>query len=386
MQSFSAPFIATQRAHAAALPQTCGRSDTPFSGNVIVLLVESLSAWQSQLLGGPYDWTPELDAIARKNHYFTHFYANGFTTSTAEISVLGARPPLPPAGKFTLTFDDFADRSGTLPDIAHNAQREAAFFTSGDVSFLDLDRWLRHLGFDTIGSSTDAFYRGMKRWQFSAAEDAALYDRFLDWIDHRDATRPFVSALLTVSSHPPYIDPRTAKIDPESAFKYVDAQIGRFYRELERRGFFEHGVLLVLGDHRTMTPLHKKEYRDHGERAFARIPLVVAGAVDMPPVVDAAFQQTDIVPSIAEFVGVDACTSAFTGHFLRNDPKPAGYVIHVRGDDRDRIDVYWDSRIGAFHADGDASGWTSEPPPDAGDVAAWIDAHRATAPAEPSPH
>ena len=376
MKSFSASFIAEQRRRVEALPKTCAKSPEPFGGSVIVLLVESLSSWHSRLLGSSRDWTPELDAIARENHYFTHFYANGFTTSTAEIAVIAAQPPLAPAGKLLFGFSDYAATDGTLPDIAHRSGREAAFFTTGDVSFLDFGDWLRQLEFDVVGSSADPFYRGMKRWQFGAAEDRALYDRVLRWLDPRDGERPFVATLLTVSTHPPYVDPRSGRIDPENAFRYVDAEIGRFYRELKERGFLDHGVLLSLGDHRTMTPLHEEEYRQHGERAFARVPLVVAGAVDLPKVVDAPFQQTDIGPSIADLVGLDACNSAFTGHFLRTDPKPAGYVLHVRGDDRDRLDVYWDDEVSAFHYDGDASGWLTKPPPDAADVAAWIDVHR----------
>lgn len=377
MKTFSPAFIAEQRRRADALPATCARSPA-FDGSVIVVLVESLSAWHSKLLGSPYDWTPELDAIARDNHYFTHFYANGFTTSTAEIAVLADRPPLAPAGKLLFDFGDYADASGSLPDIAHRSGREAAFFTTGDTSFLDLGTWLHHLGFDVVGNNSDAFYNGMRRWQFGAADDAALYDRFLDWLDKRGNARPFVSALLTVSTHPPYVDPRTAKIDPENAFKYVDAQLARFYRELKQRGFLDHGVLLIFGDHRTMTPLHEEEYREHGERAFARIPLIVAGAVDMPSVVDAPFQQIDIGNSIADLVGLESCTSAFAGQFLRKDPIPPGYIVHVRGDDRDRLDVYWDAdKVSGFRYDGDDSRWLDDPPPQADDVAAWINSHRA---------
>jgi phosphoglycerol transferase MdoB-like AlkP superfamily enzyme len=376
MKTFSPAFIAEQKKRVDAIPKQCGTSPA-FDGSVIVLLVESLSAWQSKLLGSSRDWTPELDAIARDNHYFTNFHANGFTTSTAEIAVIGAQPPLAPAGTLLIGFDDYADPSGTLPDVAHRSGREAAFFTTGDTHFLDLGTWLRQIGYDTIGDTRDAYYNGMKRWQFGAAEDKALYGRVLDWIDTRDASRPFVATMLTVSTHPPYVDPRSNTIDPENAFKYVDGEIARFYRELKQRGFLDHGVLIVLGDHRTMTPLHEEEFAKWGDRAFSRVPFVVAGAVDMPKVIDAPFQQTDIAPSIADFVGLESCTSPFVGHFLRAEPKAPDYVLHVRGDDRDRLDVYYGSDgVGEFRYDGDASGFRSAPPPNADEVAAWIDVHR----------
>lgn len=376
MKTFSPAFIAEERRRVDAIPKTCGTSPA-FDGSVIVLLVESLSAWHSKLLGASRDWTPELDAIARDNHYFTNFHANGFTTSTAEIAVIGAQPPLAPAGKLLIGFDDYADPAGTLPDVAHRSGREAAFFTTGDTSFLDLGTWLRHIGYDTIGNTSDRFYNGMKRWQFGAAEDKALYGRVLDWLDTRDASKPFVATILTVSTHPPYVDPRSNTIDPENAFKYVDGEIARFYRELKERGFLDHGVLIVLGDHRTMTPLHEEEYAKWGDRAFSRVPFVVAGAVEMPKIIDAPFQQTDISPSIADFVGLESCTSAFVGHFLRADPKAPDYVLHVRGDDRDRLDVYYGSDdVAEFRYDGDASAFRGTPPPNADEVAAWIDVHR----------
>jgi phosphoglycerol transferase MdoB-like AlkP superfamily enzyme len=376
MKTFSPMFIAEQKKRVDAIPKQCGTSPA-FDGSVIVLLVESLSAWQSKLLGSSRDWTPELDAIARDNHYFTNFHANGFTTSTAEIAVIGAEPPLAPAGALLIGFDDYADPSGTLPDVAHRSGREAAFFTTGDTHFLDLGTWLRQIGYDTIGDTRDAYYNGMKRWQFGAAEDKALYGRVLDWIDTRDASKPFVATMLTVSTHPPYVDPRSNTIDPENAFKYVDGEIARFYRELKQRGFLDHGVLIVLGDHRTMTPLHEEEFAKWGDRAFSRVPFVVAGAVDMPKVIDAPFQQTDIAPSIADFVGLESCTSSFVGHFLRAEPKAPDYVLHVRGDDRDRLDVYYGSGgVGEFRYDGDASGFRGAPPPNADEVAAWIDVHR----------
>jgi len=376
MKTFSPAFIGGQRTRVDAIPKQCSTSPA-FDGSVIVLLVESLSAWQSELLGSPRNWTPELDAIARDNHYFTNFHANGFTTSTAEIAVIGAQPPLAPAGKLLIGFDDYADPNGTLPDVAHRSGREAAFFTTGDTSFLDLGAWLHHIGYDVIGNTSDAFYTGMKRWQFGAAEDKALYGRFLDWLDKRDASKPFVATMLTVSTHPPYVDPRSNTIDPENAFKYVDGEIARFYRALKQRGFLDHGVLIVLGDHRTMTPLHEEEFSKWGDRAFSRVPFVVAGAVDMPKVVDAPFQQTDIAPSIADLVGLESCTSPFVGHFLRADPKASDYVLHVRGDDRDRLDVYYGSDgVAEFRYDGDASGFRGTPPPNADEVAAWIDVHR----------
>lgn len=357
------------------VPRTCD-AGTRSGRNIVIVVTESLSAYQSALLGGPHDWLPRLDALARANHYFTHFYANGFTTDGGEIAVITGRPPLIPPGRGWYSLSAFGAAEDTLPGIAHRAGYEAAHFTTESLAFLDTGAWLRELRFDTVDGSEDAFYAGMQRWQFGAAEDAALFGRFEQWLDHRHDPRPFVAVLLTVSSHPPFVDPRTDKIDPKGTFGYVDDQLVDFHDALARRGFFDNGILFITGDHHSMTPIDPREYAKFGERSFARIPLIVVGKVDMPKVVDAPFQQSDFPASLAHILGVEYCRTPFNGIFLDPQPQPARYVVQARGDDRNRVDVYYDERVASYMEDGDASGWQGAPPPQADMVAAWINAQR----------
>ncbi|MEO8010982.1 MAG: LTA synthase family protein, partial [Dokdonella sp.] len=296
--SYSAPFIAAAREKVAALPHTCEQREGSRRPDVIVLLVESLSSWHSALLGSDRDWTPRLDALARDNHYLSRFYANGYSTSGAEIAVATGHVPFNPPGRTEFSFDNYRMREGTLPTMARAAGYRSLFFTPGDTSFLGLGGWLRNLGFDQVDGSDDAAYTNQRRWQFGAVEDKSFYERFLAWLDSRDRSQRFAALLLTVTSHPPFVNPRDGRVDPEGTFRYVDEQIGRFDSALRERGFYQNGVLVVMGDHRTMTPLHRNEFEFFGERAFARVPLVVIGDIDMPAVVDAPFQQTDLVPSM----------------------------------------------------------------------------------------
>lgn len=359
------------------IDKMCRQNGSSRKINIIVLLLESWSSWQSKLFGGNEDWTPQLDKIARENHYFTRFYANGYMTSGGEISVISGALPLPAENKFSPGFSDFEEENLDIPGIARQANYESAFITTSDLSFLSLGNWLNNLRFETIEGSQHPFYEGMKRWQFDAPEDSALYARFLQWRDTRKNERPFIAVMLTVSSHPPFIDPTTGTNDFEGTFRYMDAQAAYFYEELKRHGFFEDGILIMTGDHRTMTPLRPGEYEKYGDRAFARVPMVVVGNVDMPKVVDDAFQQSDIAPSIAELLGLETCRTSFIGSFLKKNPDPPKYVVHARGDDRARVDIYYgENEVAAFRLDGDASRWMGKPPPDADLVAAWITTQR----------
>ena len=379
MRAFSPEFLDSQRKPAAEVPRRCERNPQSTRPDVIVILVESLSAWQSHLLGSELDWTPRLDAIARDNHYFTHFYANGFTTSGAEVAIGSGLLPINPPGVLEYTFENFVIGNDSLPAVATEGGYESGFFTPGDTAFLGIGRWLKQIGFNTISGADDPWYAGRERWLFNAVEDSIFYQRFLDWFDHRDHDKPFVSVLLTVSSHPPFVDPRTRKVDPERSFRYVDEQIGAFYDALKQRGFLDHGVLIVMGDHRTMTPLREQEFSAYGERAYARVPMVVSGKVDMPAIVEGAFQQTDLLPSLAWQFGAEHCRSEYNGSFLRSDPQAPAIIVHARGDDRNRIDIYHGDAVSGFLLDGDDSRWLDSPPADAQHIAAWINEQRAEA-------
>ena len=373
---FSASYVAQELQRSKALMQVCDPGERT-GKNIVIVMAESLSAYQSALLGGPQNWLPRLDALARANHYFTHFYANGFTTDGGEIATVTGRLPLNPPGAEVYSLSAFGPDENTVPGIARRAGYTSHYFTTADLSFLDSGKWLRDLGFDTVEGSESPFYAGMPRGQFGAVEDAALFARFEQWVAERKDTTPFVSLLLTVSSHPPFIDPRTGKIDPAGSFGYVDDQLANLYVQLNQHEFFSNGILLITGDHRSMTPVPRDEFDKFGERAFARIPLIVTGAVDMSAVVDAAFQQSDIPGSLAHIMGVEYCRNSFAGYFTDPKPKGAQYVVHTRGDDRNRIDVYFGDGTATYAEDGDTSRWTSlEKPTDEEAVTAWLVSQR----------
>ena len=71
----------------------CAERQTEPGGQLRVRQAQKVRVFdKSPLLGGPLDWLPRLDALARANHYFTHFYANGFNTIGGEVALLTGRP------------------------------------------------------------------------------------------------------------------------------------------------------------------------------------------------------------------------------------------------------------------------------------------------------
>ncbi|MBS0583102.1 MAG: LTA synthase family protein [Proteobacteria bacterium] len=334
--------------------------------NIIIVAVESLSMYHSKLFGDGAD-TPHLDAIAQENTWFPDFIANGFTTDSGLIAMITGKPPIPTLGRYQSAeaFAGFESPEGALPDIVHAHGYTTHFFTTGDLGFLDKSTWLKELGFDSWEGAEQPFYNGWKRRHFNAAEDKALYQRFLQWLDARpaDSSAPWLAFVLTVSTHPPFVNPENESLDETGAFRYADKQIGMLYDELGKRDFFRNGVLMISGDHRSMTPLSATELARFGDSALARTPFVVATQLPIAKgAVAGKFQQVDIAPSIAELLGDHACRKIDQGTFLSLPPQPARYIAHARGDRRNQIDIYFDGKQADLVLAGDQSNWIGPKP------------------------
>ncbi|MCB1555003.1 MAG: LTA synthase family protein [Xanthomonadales bacterium] len=370
---YSADQVAAWR-NAPALPSTClqGQQQRP---DVIVLLVESLSAYHSHLHAGIMDATPQLDELARANRYVPAFIANGFHSDGGLISVFNGRVPIPAINRMS-SIDAFVGFENAADDYYARMRGlgyETLFFTGGELGFLGKDRWSSALGFDYAEGGESPVYGDLPRGQFGAPEDAALLRRVLDWHAARQDSRPFFAGILTVHTHPPFVVPGTGTLDEERAFRHVDALIKQFHDTLAERGFFRHGMLIVSGDHRSMTPLKPGERARFGDTAFARVPMVIIGPEGSPAApIEGRFQHTDLLPSILQLADSEVCISPTQGLLFAQPPQPAEVTAHASGLNREQVQVFSARGQGRLVLDGDDTRWEDVPPPYADELlAAW---------------
>ena len=334
--------------------------------SVIVLVVESLSAYHSKLFSGLNDFTPNLDRLARQHTYFWRFHANGFSTEGGLIALLTGRVPIPTAGRNGSTMA-FTDVDGDFHRWLRGAGYRTAFFTTGRITFGQRDQWLHAIGIEHMEGAEHPFYAGMTRGAFDAASDAALFDRFLQWQAQEAGPGPFMATLLTVATHPPYIS-EDGHRDEGERFLETDRQIGRFAAALEARGFFADGLLVVVGDHRAMTPIPDEEEELFGDTAAMRVPAVIVGRSYTPKGEwHANAQQTDLIPSLRHVIAPQSCRSELQGRFLGEDPRAPRYVITPNPMRRNLVSVVEGTAQFTLLLDGDDTRWLRAPPrlPDA---------------------
>lgn len=331
----------------------------PDRRNVILLIVESWSSYHSAAFDGVLDWTPELDALARANTRFTRFHAGGYCTAEGLVNLLGGVRLWVPYGK-TSQLDQLpsvASQRDTLPAVFRRAGYFTRFMTTGTLDFVGKGPWLTGIGYEQSEGSEHPFYNGWPRIAaFDAAHDEALYKRTLQWLADRPADRPFFLTLETVSSHIPYLDPDSHRINIEACFRYTDRWAGWFVRELEQRGFFEDGILVITSDHRAMTPTLPAEKRAFGLGLSSRVPLVI---VDRrrpdPQVIDAVYKQADLVPSFRHWLGESVTLDALSASLFEAGGHPENVALHRRDREVATLDVFFSDGEGQVKMTGDAT-------------------------------
>lgn len=327
--------------------------------SIILLMVESLSAYQSAHFSGIKDWTPELDSIARRHVALTQFYANGFTTEDGEISLLTGLVPLYRPASFTrgggASFRGFFGVKDSLPRILKSHGYDTSFLTTSDLSFSNTRAWAESLGFDLIEGHESPDYEAWPRFQFKAAPDEALFQRIIRHVDERArVAQPSFVFSKTVTSHHPFVNPETGVKSEAQTVRYVDRQIGALYKALESRDFFKNGVLIIVGDHHSMIPVRRQEVERWGaHRATARIPAVIVSQQHLELSHDQPLQQTDLFQGLVNLTSPQRCVSPWRGDAVSIPPHYPRWIIHRRGDMRNQVSVFSTAQDHLIELNGD---------------------------------
>jgi len=373
---FSANFATTERKRysepeasrlmAAAEPErkvvSVPGADAGGGRNVILVMLESWSSWHSELFGGDQSWTPRLDAAARRGLRLTNFHSIGFSTDKGLVGVLAGQQIWSPFLHWfeTPPFHSMWGVERTLPAVFNKQGYQTAFLTTGPLDLYQKGAWLLDLGFDYVEGNEHPFYAKQPRYAFDAASDEALYQRALQW--QAQANAPWLLVLETVTTHQPYEDPETGERSLERAMRYADRELGAYLDILEQSGYFENGILMIVSDHRSMTPIPASEREAFGPGVHSRVPAFIIGNGFAPDSVDSrVYSQADLVPSFELWMSGHTILFPHQASMLgvMRDPaqpvsaEPGNCAFHSRGDLRGRVEVICNAGHGQVRLDGD---------------------------------
>lgn len=324
--------------------------------NIVLLVLESWSPFQSKYWSGINDWTPKIDKLAQQNTSYHNFHSGGFTTNEGLMSMLAGVELLAPVKRFfsLYMFETAWDIENNLPKNLEKNGYSTNFMTSGNLGFSAKGRWLENLGFDSIQGHDHPDYDGMPRLHFDSVPDKALYklaQKKINELDSKD--KPYFLTIENVSTHHPYIHPETKAHDAKQVFNYMDDTVDAFYQQLVEKNFFDDGMLIIVSDHRAMVPLYKGEQKILGPQAASMIPLIVINGPTKKGRVDQLFHQSDLRPTLKKYTSEKSCDRLAQRDLFNPVESTGRCVFHARGDNRDQVNVICPSGNGTIDLYGD---------------------------------
>jgi len=285
------------------------RYETPAKQvNVVVVLMESMSADRMGIFGNPKNLTPGLDSLARNSVFFNNCYSNGIHTNAGLYSTLYGMPIMMMQHPMYNGLSEFCEFTGlplTLRDLGYST----TFFCTHPKTFDNLDIFLPNNGFERISDVTD--YPADQIANSWGIGDETLFGHALNQIDSLSTDpsgKPFFATILTISAHPPYTLPQFSKFKPRStdpvdiSYEYADWALKNFMDDCAKQPWYNNTVFVFVGDHGVNM---KENYAFDVPLSYNHVPLIVhaPGLFHKGVVENGLANQTDIFPTVMGLVG-----------------------------------------------------------------------------------
>ena len=280
--------------------------------NVVIIMMESMSAEYMETFGNKQGITPSLDRLAKEGLLFTRLYATGTRTVRGLEALSAALPPQP--GAAVVRWPNITNLN-TLGSTLAARGWEPNFIYGGYGMFDNMNSYFESQAYKV--TDRKLFKEGLVEFEnVWGVADEHLFDQVLMNMDKDTATgKPFFAHIMTTSNHRPFTYP-DGRIDipspakREGGVKYADYAIGRFFEMAKEKPWFDNTIFLIVADHcasssgKTKIPV----FRYH-------IPAIIyAPKLVAPKQVDTLASQIDLVPTLLAMLGLEG-----DSHFVGRD-------------------------------------------------------------------
>ena len=301
----------------------------PNSKNVVLILMESMSASLMSEFGSQKNLTPFLDSLAQHSLLFTNCYSAGIHTNHGLFSTLYSYPALMERNMMKGT--NIPHYYG-LPNVLKDNGYRTMFFMTHESQYDNMNAFFRTNGFDEIYSQED--YPADKIANNFGVQDDFLFHYAIEKLNSR---QPFFASLLTISNHPPYVIPEwfkaKSKTDEERIVEYADNSLREFFNEAKRQPWYDNTIFVLLADHGKLVGMAENEM----PQSYNHIPLLIFHKGIKAEKNDCWATQMDVQPTILSMLGIKSHEKNY-GISLKNLHRPCVFytaddVMGARKDD-----------------------------------------------------
>jgi arylsulfatase A-like enzyme len=334
---------------------SCAPPEAPFRPNIVLISVDTLRADRLPTYGYPYGTAPQIARLAERSVVFDNAYTETVHTLAAHTSLLTGL--YPDTHGVILSEHSLSETVPTLAEMLQTAgYRTGAFVNAGflgpkyglsrgfseynHLSDIKLRKKENQVRFGRNASETNALIR---KWLIADPSRpfflfAHYFDVHSDWLDLPYEAPPRFRKSFELPkpsgyrqgdgkrSASPYLQHMNenglrysrASLDYigslyDGGLAYMDSEIGKLLSDLEETGQLQNTLIVLLADHGEELGDHGKLLHDQVYEESVRIPLLLAFPESDPRTqqqfsprrIRSSVQITDVLPSIARYVGLD---------------------------------------------------------------------------------
>ncbi len=292
--------------------------------NVVIFILESfnkefIGSLNKNLDGGKYKgYAPFLDSLIRYSKTFKHSYANGRRSIEALPSVLTSIPSI----DFPFILSPYYSNTlSSLPGLLKEKGYKSALFHGAPNGSMGFQAFGQLIGVDEYYGKTE--YNNNKdfdgTWGIWDEEFFQYYASILDTF-----TKPFVTALFSVTSHHPFVLPKKYEgrfkmndFPLQTCIGYTDYSLKRFFETASKMKWFKNTLFIITADHVSLN--QRPEFKN--DIGYFSVPIILykpgSDIVGIDSITIA--QQIDIMPTVLNYLGYDKKYIAFGQDLLNPD-------------------------------------------------------------------
>lgn len=283
----------------------------PEGMNVVLVLMESMSADKTALRDPSSSLSPCLDSLMQRSLTFREAWSAGIHTHNGIYASLYGHPAI--LARNIMKSTPMPNMYG-LPHILRNAGYSTIYFMAHDEDFDGMRGFLYKNAFDrVVGQHSWPRDEIVGTW---GIPDHKLFDHVLEHCDSVVKKGPFFACVMTCSDHTPYIVPegtdfRSNQQDVQKRVaEYADWSIGRFVRMAQQKPWFDNTLFVFIADHgASLNPIYDMAL------AYNHVPLLFFAPKHIEPRFDDRLaMQIDVAPTVIAMLGL-----ADSGYMLGTD-------------------------------------------------------------------
>lgn len=217
--------------------------------NIVLVIMESMSAAKMERPGNTRNLTPFLDSISHAGYYFENIYTAGIHTFNGVFSTLFSFPAI---------YRQNPMKESTMfkyNGIGHTLKKNGystTYFTTHDGQFDNIEGFLKGNDFENIISRAD--YPSEKVKTTLCVPDDNMFEfsmRVIDGLSKEN--KPFFVAFMTASDHGPYYLPNYFKPKnkdiKDQMTEYADWSLRKFINLASAKEWFSNTIFIFVADH-----------------------------------------------------------------------------------------------------------------------------------------